>query len=243
MAQQPDYQNHFRAIRLFQSSCQRLADPLSSEILVLDVDLPFCAGDHVEIERFDFTHFRLRWRARYGAGDRDRHIGYVWNDFFRPWITDSRNYRYDLSRGIAPARSGKFAQGLRRLATDHQHCIVKRRVWTAIDQPSGLIGPMLAGIPAPIGQIQSAGKCDRVVYDDHFLMVRTGDRMGVVVTQMNAMPRSPAQTIDRRDFPVRAVHHWVIPIEHIDIEMTLASDQKVQEVSQQRGVIAGILFA
>src|SRR5438874_4575394 len=58
--------------------------------------------------------------------------------------------------------------------------------------------------------------------------------MGVVVAQVHAASRCPAEAVERREFPVGAEHHRVIPVEHMHVQRVAPLHQPVEEFPQQR---------
>ena len=66
-------------------------------------------------------------------------------------------------------------------------------------------------IPAPDGQIESAGIGDRVVDHDDLLMLRTAERRFAVETELHLIRRIPVERKLRKHFALERIEHREIP--------------------------------
>ena len=97
-----------------------------------------------------------------------------------------------------------------------------------------ILGGVLGRIPAAHGEIDAADEGHRVVDHHDLLVLAAGDRVRVVVAQMHAPRRGPAEAVERREFPVGAEHHRVVPVEDMHVQRVAALHQPVQELTKQR---------
>ena len=66
------------------------------------------------------------------------------------------------------------------------------RLAVAIDAP-GIVAAVLAGVPAPEGEVDAAGERDRVVDHHHLLMVRRAEPVHAVLDEVDALVRAQTQ--------------------------------------------------
>ena len=93
-------------------------------------------------------------------------------------------------------------------------------------------GAVLGCIPAARGQIESSDEGEAVVDNDDLLMMRTGERMGVVEPEVDVLMRLPCKPVDWRVIAIGPVDHWVVPVEHPNPQLAALFGEAVQEISE-----------
>jgi len=79
---------------------------------------------------------------------------------------------------------------LRRNAVDHHLHVVERPIGNTVGvNAAGVLQLVLACIPTPSGQIQTADECQSIVDNNNFLVMRAPDRQLVVEAKLDAMRR------------------------------------------------------
>ena len=128
-------------------------------------------------------------------------------------------------------------------AVHGDHGVVKRRVGLVARRASRIVGPVLGGVPALAGEIQPADEGKPIVDDDDLLMVRPGERVGVVEPEVDAPVRLPAEAVDRRQLAVGGVQHRIVPVEHVDVQALPAPDERIQEIAHPLGARIAVVEA
>src|SRR5215831_9424548 len=135
----------------------------------------------------------------------------------------------------APMILDDLTQGVGGRAIDHELNVMRRRIGTLISiDPSRIVGNMIRRIPTTIGDVEPAGKCQRIVHHDDFLMMRRAQGMAAVEKKMNSSVGSPGMSIERHDLPIRRVNHREIPEQNVNVELAVAAYQLMQEISKGR---------
>ena len=238
--EQAQHQDDLRPVGLGQTLFQRRRDPRRREVLVLDVQRLLCRRDHVEIELLHLLDRGQLAARRCGARDADLDALQVGRERRGPRVvvaarTRARDRRLQLlAGGPVPALARQRREAARGFAVEHHHQVVERRVGLAVRHAPRILRQVLRAIPAAHGEVDAADEGERIVDDDDLLVMRARHRMRVVVAQVHAPGRRPAEAVERREFPIGAEHHRVIPVEHVDVQRMAASDQVVEEIADQR---------
>src|SRR5690242_9887950 len=86
---------------------------------------------------------------------------------------------------------------------------------------------MTAGIPAALCEIEAANKCQGIVDDDRFLMMRRADGMGAVFVKMQ--PPMCGKFGWKPPFTLLPVNHVEVPRQYVDVQVSPADQQRVEE--------------
>ena len=88
---------------------------------------------------------------------------------------------------------------------------------------------VIAGVPAPDREIESAGKCDRPVNDDNLLVLGRTERKAGVETETK--PLQCARRELRRGIPLafRGIEGREIPAQDVDAEIGLRLQQRLEK--------------
>ena len=205
MTQLAQYDDHFRTILFTQARRERFADFVGGEVLVLDIDRLAGGRDHVEIQRLHFAHAVRSVRSGFGPRDRDPHVSQRSQRATQASAKTkavrraARNKRRRFAGGSiacpSPCASAhapdRRARGLHRLQPPSSDRETADRA--SLDDALCVLGRVITGVPAPAGQIDAAAEGDAIVDHDDLLVMRAADRMRIVVAEVHAMMRLPAQ--------------------------------------------------
>ncbi len=173
-----------------------------------------------------------------GARNGDIHVGQFRIDMTRPWVIRwSVIHRTCFAAGCAiPAIAAKLAQRTRRPTVYDRLHIVKRAIGLAIGITAAfLIARMRGRVPAAMGQIQPAHKCDRVINHDYFLMMRRAHGMLLIEAKAQPPVSEPIQLVKRKPLTVHREYHREIPRQHAHAQLLLALDHRIQKVAELFG--------
>jgi hypothetical protein len=152
----------------------------------------------------------------------------------RPWVFIYRCFSQAAAGGQAPALARDLGERLRRLPVERHHEVVERRIGLAVGDAAGVVGAVLARVPAAHREVDAADEGERIVDEHDFLVLRAGHRVRVVVSETHAARGLPAEAVERRELPVGAEHHRVVPVEDVDVQSAASLHQVVQELAEQR---------
>ena len=165
------------AIRLARCSAKRFAVRYWFSIKMVRSAQSTCR----RTRRSTFANFLFLLHGREGACDADVDAGEIGGNAVRPRIARPAGAAAFARRRRSPPFPDKLGERERGSAVDHGLDIVKRSIGRArgIDA-ARIVRAVLGAVPAPDGQVQSAGKGDRVVHHHDLLMMRRADREAVV---------------------------------------------------------------
>ena len=187
---------------------------------------------HVEKERFDLAHLGACVRPGMGARNGHVDIGEVRLQGGRPRILRRGDARQFFAGGAAPALARDAGQYRRGFTVDPDHHVVKRRVRRAGVAAARVVGGVLAGVPAPAGEVEAPRKRHGVVDHHDLLVVGADRRMGVVVAQVDAAMDPPARAVDWGKFAIDPEHHREIPVEYVDAQAAAPAREEIQKVAE-----------
>jgi hypothetical protein len=234
VAQQAQDQHHFRPVALGEALLHRRGDALRGEVLVLDVQRALRVRDGVEVQLLDLADRRRLSLRRHGARDADVDVAQVGLQLLGPGVVADAGRLEALAGRRQPAVARDAGELARGIAVDCQHQVVERRVGFLVRGAPRVVGLVVGAVEAPHGEVDAADESDAVVHHGDLLVLAAGDRMGVVVAQVHAPVRRPAEPVQRREFAVGAEDHRVIPVQHVDVQAAAAPDEVVEEIAEQR---------
>src|SRR4051812_46533740 len=140
-------------------------------------------GYGIDEQRLGLSHLGLVIIARLGARDADVDVSEVWDDIGWPWIAQRFGGEALACRRSRPALAGNLRKRARRIAVHNHLDVVKglERRTGGVDA-GGIVHLVLRGVPAPDGEIESAGERHRIVDHNDLLMLRAAERHDVVET-------------------------------------------------------------
>ena len=111
---------------------------------------------------------------------------------------------------------------------------MERRIGLAVGDAARIVREMLGRVPAAHREVDAADEGHRIVDHHDLLVLAAGKRMRVVVAQVHAPRRRPAEAVERREFPVGAEHHRVVPVEDMHVQRVAPVHQPVEKLAEQR---------
>src|SRR5690606_12501231 len=144
-----------------------------------------------------------------------------------------------LAPGAPPAVAAEFAERGRDGSLHHHRQIVPGAVGEAARTPAPrVVLAMLAGIPAPVGHVDTAADREPLVYHDDFLMMAATDRMRGVELERDSLARRPAQEIDHHRAARGELQRADTPLEDADFQRFAPARQPRAEVAETRRMLA-----
>ena len=237
-----DFQFRF----LLKALCQGTGDAVRCQKLIFNIDELLGCPDHVDVERLNLANFRLIAYCGNRSRNGDFRIAEVGLERIWPRVAAlfGRHRGNRMTSRSVPARADQFAKLCRAVAIDAHLKIVKRRITFPARVASPLIVGFVSGcIPAPDCQIDSAAKCDRVINDDDFLMMRSAKRQDIIQADLDLTGGFPVK-IERGDrLPLQRIDDRIIPQQKIYGQLGALFDKRCQKRPQlQWQPVIGLIF-
>jgi hypothetical protein len=111
--------------------------------------------------------------------------------------------------------------------------VVKRRIRLAVGiGPQRVTGFVLAGVPAPDRQVEAAGKRQRAIDDDDFLMLRRPQGKAGIKAETEPVRCVQGEFGGRIPLPLRRIQRRKIPAQDVDAQVGLLSQQRLEKRPQ-----------
>nr|WP_232845635.1 hypothetical protein [Aurantimonas marina] len=136
--------------------------------------------------------------------------------------------------GATPTSSRQFAKCRRRRPRDGEHHLMTRFVEAPVERAATAIdGQVQGGVPAIAREVGTSAKCDAVVYDQYFLMVRSTDRMAAVQPIFQTISGQPSRRTLRTVSALDAVTNRHLPDKNMDLEIWVSRQQARQQIAER----------
>ena len=190
-----------------------------------------CNG--IRPERFHLADFGLFAVSALCPRDRDIDLGDI-RDRLRPRIRHRLLRPGQLfARSVSPPLAEELSEYGGRLAVhEHLHVMERRVVFFPGVCSAGVVGKMLRGVPAYVGEVDAAVESDAVVDNNDLLMMRCPGGQVFIQAEMDPLTRFPPEFPCGQRLALEGVEGREVPDEDIDVEVRFYPHGIVQEFSE-----------